>query len=164
MATFQVPQFIEEKAKIIGPLTLSQFFYLAGAAAVSFASFYLFTFFLWLLVTIIVGGVAGTLAFGRVEGQEMPKVARAALGFFIRPRTYTWQRKLETQVFDVERIEAARKKMKLQEKLKSAILSVTTGKIFSPTFLKNQRQQDRYQVVSYMTGEKRIAKRVDYGE
>jgi len=167
MATFQVPQFIDEKPKIIGPLTLAQFLYLAGAAAVSFASFYLFAFFLWLLITIIVGAAAIMFAFGKIDGQNMPKVASAAFGFFTRPRTYTWQRKLPTQTLDassVERIESARKKMKLQEKLQSAVLAVTTGKLFSPTFLKNQNQKDRFQVVSYLTGEKKVAKRIDYSE
>ena len=167
MATFQVPQFIEEKPKIIGPFTLAQFLYLAAAAAISFASFYVFTFFLWILITIIVGGAAAALAFGKVEGQEMAKIAAAALGFFIRPRIYTWQRKLPMQTLDassIERIEEARKKMRLQEKLQSAILAVTTGKLFSPTFLKNQNQKERQQVVSYMTGERRVAKRVDYSE
>ena len=78
MATFQVPQFIEEKPKIIGPFTLAQFLYLAAAAAISFASFYVFTFFLWILITIIVGGAAAALAFGKVEGQEMAKIAAKA--------------------------------------------------------------------------------------
>jgi hypothetical protein len=55
---FQVPQFIETEDKIIGPLTLKQFFYVAAAALVSFSLFFVLATWLWLLITIILGGVA----------------------------------------------------------------------------------------------------------
>ncbi|MFB6212783.1 MAG: PrgI family mobile element protein, partial [Candidatus Magasanikbacteria bacterium] len=53
MAKFQVPQFIEQKPKIVGPLTLQQFIYLASAAAVSFLSFYMFSPLFSVIITIV---------------------------------------------------------------------------------------------------------------
>ncbi|MEK7629964.1 MAG: PrgI family protein [Patescibacteria group bacterium] len=162
MSSFQVPQFIEEKPKIIGFLTLQQFFYVAGAAILSFLSFYVFNFYLWLLTTIIAAGIAIGLAFIKINGQSLPKILLAAVGFVWQPRQFIWQRAIketELDISQIEKIEAARKSMNLQEKIKSLALDVATGKLFSP---KTKDGDDKYQVVTFLTGEKKIAKRVDY--
>jgi hypothetical protein len=94
-------------------------------------------------------------------------VARAAAAYYWKPRTYTWSRALpETKtpgLADLEKIEAIRHKMGIEEKLKSLALQITTGKIFSsrPT---EEKKGTGYQVVTYLTGEKKVAKRVDYKE
>lgn len=166
MATFQIPQFIEEQPKVVSFLTLPQFLYLAAAAGVSFAAFYLFTFLLWLFVTFIVAAAAIALAFVKVNGQSLPAVLRSALAYYWKPRVYTWSRSLPETAFpgvtDLERIEALRRRMGIEEKLKSLALQITTGKIFSRT--EPTKKADEYQVVTYLTGEKKVAKRVDYKE
>ncbi len=163
MATFQVPQFIEQKPKIIGPLTLEQFFYIGGAGILSFFCFYVFNFFFSLLLTIIFGGAAIALAFVKINGQAMPAIIKSALSFLWQPRTYTWQRAVTEAVLDtseLEKLEETRSKMSFQEKLKSIALDVTTGKIFSPK--KRRDERERYQTVTRLTGEREVAKRVDY--
>jgi hypothetical protein len=53
--------------------------------------------------------------------------------------------------------------MGIEEKLKSIALQITTGKFF--TQLGTPRNSNtEYQVVTYLTGEKKVAKRVDYSE
>ena len=74
MATFQVPQFIEQKAKIVGFLTLPQFIYLASGGGLIFIFFKVFSFFIFLLIAIIIGALVISLAFIKVNGQEMPKI------------------------------------------------------------------------------------------
>ena len=163
MATFQVPQFIEQKPKIIGPLTLEQFFYLGGAGVLSFFSFYVFNFFLSLILTVIFLSAAIALAFVKVNGQGMPATIKSALSYIWRPRTYTWQRAITETVLDtseLEKLEETRSNMSIQEKLKSIALGVTTGKIFSPK--KWREEGERYQGVTHLTGEKEKAKKVDY--
>lgn len=162
---FQVPQFIEEQPKIIGFLTLPQFLYLAGAGGLSFLSFYVFSFFLWLMITIVLAGIAIGFAFVKISGQPLPKVLLAAFGYIWKPRQYTWQRAMKESELDIsslEKMEAVRKNMTLQEKLKSIALSVTTGKIFSPKTGEEKEKKEKYQVVTYLTGEKQMAKRIDY--
>ncbi len=164
MATFQVPQFIEQKAKIIGPLTIEQFLYIAGAAILSFFSFYIFNLLLSLLLTILFVGTAAALAFVKINGQRMPTVIKSAFSYFWRPRTYTWQREVAQTVLDtskLEKLEEVRNKMSVQEKLKSIALNVTTGKIFSASKWRSE-EEDRYQVITQLTGERKMAKRVDY--
>ncbi len=162
MSTFQVPQFIEEKPKIIGPLTLAQFFYVASAAGIIFASFYVFNFFFWITFSIIVGGVGVALAFVKINGQALPSIAIAALGYLWKPRTYTWQRELaKKETAEVEKIEAIRKNISLGEKMKSIALGVLTRK--TPSIrLGGETESQKYQVVTFMSGEKRMAKKVDY--
>jgi len=82
MAQFQVPQFIEVENKIVGPLSLKQFLYLAVAGIVCFMLYFILQLWLWLLITAILGGSAVALAFIKYNGQPLPKVAWAAFTFF----------------------------------------------------------------------------------
>jgi hypothetical protein len=50
--------------------------------------------------------------------------------------------------------------MSIQEKLQELTLSVVTGKIFSEK--PETKNGEHYQAVTYITGEKKLAKRVDY--
>jgi len=168
MATFQVPQFIEEKPKIVSFLTLQQFLLLGGAVVVSIILFYIFSTFLWVVLSMIVVGVAISLAFIKINGQDLPRVAQAAFRYFWNPRVYIWERAMEETSIDtssLEKLSTMRRSMSIQEKLKSVAQSITTGKIFKPeTELPEgtKMPKGKYEVVTYLTGEKRTAKRVDY--
>ncbi|MBI2278764.1 MAG: PrgI family protein [Candidatus Brennerbacteria bacterium] len=165
MATFQIPQFIEQQPKVVGFLTLPQFLYLATAGGISFAAFYVFTFLLWLFVSVVVVAAGIALAFIKVNGQPLPAVLRAALSYYWKPRTYVWSRALQEETLDlsqIEKIEALRRRMGIEEKLKNLALQVTTGKIFSRRG-NATNPRARYQTVTYLTGEKKVARRVDYG-
>jgi hypothetical protein len=81
---FQVPQFIETEDKIIGPLTIRQFLYLAVAGLLVFFSFFILQTWLWLLVTAVFGSIALALSFVQVNGRPM-------LFFAINAFTYVWE-------------------------------------------------------------------------
>jgi hypothetical protein len=81
---FQVPQFIETEDKIIGPLTIRQFLYLAVAGLLVFFSFFILQTWLWLLVTAVFGSIALAMAFVQVNGRPM-------LFFVINAFTYVWE-------------------------------------------------------------------------
>jgi len=164
MATFQVPQFIEEKPKIVGFLTLPQFLYLAGAGLLSFIAFNIFSFFLWIIVTVLFGTLGIALAFVKLNGQDMPHLMLAAGSFFWKPHMYTWQRASSETVFDlgdVERVQELRSTISIQEKLKSVALGITTGKLFQGNH-EPQKGVARAEVVTFLTGERKVAKRIDY--
>ncbi|MDI6820613.1 MAG: PrgI family protein [Patescibacteria group bacterium] len=162
---FQVPQFIDEQAKIIGFLTLKQFGFIAVAFITALISFHYFTFSLALIITVIVGALAIALAFGKVNSQPLPKVILAGLGYLWSPRTYTWQRAMKETDLDIsalEKLETTRRNMSIQEKIKSIALSITTSKFLSPKQMRENNEKKKYQVVSFSTGERKFAKRVDY--
>ncbi len=162
---FQVPQFIEQKAKIVGPLTLAQFFYLAGAAAVSFVAYNIFNAFIWIFVTLIAFTAGVALAFVKVNGQDMTKVLRSIFSYFTQSRTYTWQRQLAQTTLELsdEDLNNLRKNMSIQEKLKSLALKVSVGRILGKGLPgEEDKKKGGYEVVTYLTGEQKLAKRVDY--
>ena len=166
MSTFQVPQFIEQKSKVVGPLTLPQFLYLAGAVAVSALSFRVFTYFLWIIITIFLGAFALALAFIKIHGKDLIYVLFHALGYAWKPRVYAWRRE-EVKYYTIdtsglEKIEAMRRKMNMQEKIKAITLFVTTKTSRTPHQIKGEQERARYQRVRYLTGEEEVAKRVDY--
>lgn len=161
---FQIPQFIEQKPKIVGPLTLGQFIYIAAAGVISFLAFQVFNFFLWIIITAIVGVLAVGLAFVKVNGQELPKIMGAAISYFWQPKTYTWQREFAKQtvnIKDLDDIRSIRENMSFQDKLKSIALKVSTGKIFSGAG-GGVKDEKKYETVVFLTGERGRAKRVDY--
>lgn len=162
MAIFQVPQFIDEKPKIVGSLTLRQFLYIAGAALISVILFNIFNFFFWMLATVILGAIAISLAFIKVNGQELSGVALAGFYYMWNPRTYTWQRMAKNMdVSDLERIKATRNAMSIQDKIKSMTMRIATGKIFSDLSDKKVGAE-KFQTITRITGEKVVARRIDY--
>ncbi|MDP1706648.1 MAG: PrgI family protein [bacterium] len=166
MATFQVPQFIETKAKIVGPLNLMQFFYVGVAAAFCFVFFNLFEFFFAAVLSAIVGVIGLALAFAKVNGQDLPQIILAALNYFWQPKIYTWQRMAPTQTFEIPEestieIINARKNFSLQATLKNLAQNALISKI-SPLEKMAQQHQKEFQVVRELTGEREVAKKVDY--
>ena len=162
---FQVPQFIEQKPKIVGPLTLAQFFYLAGAATVSFIAYNLFGAFLWILVSLIAFGAGIGLAFVKVNGQDMTKILGSIFNYFAQSRTYTWQRQTAKTTLELsdKDLNNLREHMSIQEKLKSLALKVSVGRILGKGLpAENNSGKKGYEVVTYLTGEQKLAKRIDY--
>lgn len=168
MATFQIPQFIEEKPKIISFLTLKQFLMLGGAVVFSITIYYIFSLFLWFVLSAITLTVTLCLAFLKINGQEMTSIAKSAFAYFWNPRVYVWSRAMEETSIDtssIEKLTLMRKTMGIQQKIKAIAEAITTGK--SPQQLDESGigQKPRggnYEVVTYLTGEKRVAKRIDY--
>ncbi len=93
MQQYQVPQFIEFEDKIIGPLTLKQFGYLAVAGVLALIFFFNLTLIFAIVLSIPVVGAALALAFGQVKGTPMPKYLTAMFGFALKPQLYLWKRK-----------------------------------------------------------------------
>jgi hypothetical protein len=163
MANFQIPQFIDQKPKIVGFLTLQQFLYVGGAALLGYISFQIFNLFFAIIITVLVGMIGVAFAFIKINGQDLPKVVASAFTYFWRPRVYTWQRINPTTTIELSKmndIDNLRHKMGLEERLKNVALRITTGKFFTAKPQKGVEQG--YETVVYLTGERRQAKRVDY--
>ncbi|MEK7192015.1 MAG: PrgI family protein, partial [Patescibacteria group bacterium] len=97
MAQFQVPQFIETESKIIGPLTLKQFLYIAAAGLTSFFLFFILQTWLWLIITALIGIAAASFAFIKINGQPLSTIFRGAFLYFWQPKLYLWQREQKEQ-------------------------------------------------------------------
>lgn len=94
---FQVPQFIDTEAKIVGPLTLKQFLVVAGAAGVSILCFYILQTWLWVIITLLVGGIAVGIAFVKVNGRPLLTLIRSMFRYAWEPKFYLWAREAQKQ-------------------------------------------------------------------
>src|SRR3989344_4575868 len=92
---FQVPQFIETEAKIVGPLTLKQFGYLGAAGILSFLLFFVLQTWLWFIATAFLGISAAAFAFIKYHGRPLIIILKSALVYAWKPKLYLWQRQEE---------------------------------------------------------------------
>ena len=164
---FQVPQYYEVKERIVGPLTLQQFFYIAAACGLSFLMFFIFQLWLWFLASVILIGTASALALIEINGQSLTKILFSAFFYYWRPRIYFWQRETEKEEIvlpeEKKQIEEIKKELGFQQKIKSLGQQILTSRLPLPREKSAIRNiQERYQVFRKSTGEKQMAKRVDY--
>ncbi len=92
MRQFQVPQFINIEDRIIGPLTLRQFLYLLGGAAVVVLGWAFLHIFLFILVVVPIAGLFAALAFVKISGRPLPTIVIAAINYYLKPRLYLWKK------------------------------------------------------------------------
>jgi hypothetical protein len=89
---YNVPQFIEEQAKILGPFTLRDFFILFGAFLLSAMFFFIFQLWLAIILATILIGSSIALLLVRINGRPLYTIALAALQYFWSPRLYLWKK------------------------------------------------------------------------
>jgi hypothetical protein len=90
---YQVPQFIEVEDKIIGPLTLKQFLYVAGAAGLCVISFAYLNLIFAILISLPVAGFAAALAFYKVNGKPFIEVIEAGFNYYVGAKLFLWKRR-----------------------------------------------------------------------
>jgi hypothetical protein len=169
---FQVPQFIETEDKIVGPLTIKQFVYISGAAGVSFMLYFTVQTWLWFILSVFVVGGALAMALVKINGQPLPKIIVAAASYYWQPQTYVWQpENPETPKNESTIKEFAGGAFSLENivsglALRNARQYVQTGSKSAESLgdkLKSLKpSRERYQIFRRITGERHVAKRVDY--
>jgi len=164
---FQVPQFIETEDTIVGPLTLKQFLYVGAAGGVSFVLFFILSLWLWIIITVLLASAAIALAFGRYDGRSLPQVLLAAVNFYWQPKLYVWKREEKPQGGEV--FLAAPPPPLHMDSVKKLWQNLMTSK--NPISKREktpvsphatQISQERFESFRKLSGEKAIARRVDY--
>lgn len=90
---YQVPQFIEVEDKIVGPLTLKQFIYLAGAGGLAVVFFVYLPIVLAILLALPVAGLAAALAFYKVNGKSFIEMLEAGFNYYTGAKFFLWKHK-----------------------------------------------------------------------
>lgn len=89
---YQVPQFIDVEDKIFGPLTLKQFLYVAGGAAISFILWNVLPGFL----AVIIGGPVFlffiALAFYKVNRRPLIDLVENMFKYLFSSKLYIWHK------------------------------------------------------------------------
>jgi len=90
---FNIPQFIEIKDKIIGPLTMGQFLYILAGIGAMVALWFFLELWLFLIIAIPVIAFCLMLAFYQFNGRPFINFVGSAINYLIRPKLYLWKRK-----------------------------------------------------------------------
>ncbi len=153
---YLVPQFIEVEDKLVGPMTLRQFGYVALAFFIAYFSFYLLQFYVWLVFCACIDGFLLALAFLKYNGRYVGQTLRAAFNYYWRPRLYLWQKKTPGKG-------GGRGVSDLALKLSVTSEPLAREKSFIEPFIDRLRGlQEKYEVFQKNTGEREAARRIDY--
>ena len=96
---FQLPQFIETETKLVGPLTLRQFLWVAGGVAILFLLFMLLGLsFVFFVAGLPIAAIFAALAFLKVD--EMPLINYIAylLSYLLNPKRYIFRKEEENKL------------------------------------------------------------------
>lgn len=102
MEQITVPQFIENEDRILGPITVRQFIILLVAAGLIFVAYKTSDLVLFIIMAIIIGGIAAVLAFYRVNGQPfhffLLNITRTAS----RPSLRVWKKEARRVTYKIK--------------------------------------------------------------
>lgn len=85
---YQIPQFVEIEDRIIGPLTLKQFLYLAFASAFLFVFWFLFAFYIWIIIALPITALAAAFAFLKINDRPFVYFFLSFIKYFTKPKLY----------------------------------------------------------------------------
>ena len=105
---YQVPQFIEVENKIVGPLTLRQFIYLAGAGGLCIIFFVYLPVFLALLLALPVGGLGAALSFYKINGKPFIEILEAGFMYYTGAKLFLWRHEVSEKAGETAAAVAAR--------------------------------------------------------
>lgn len=87
---YQVPQFIEVEDKIVGPLTLRQFIYIAGGLGLGVICWIYLPLWLALPFIALVAGGAAALAFYKINGKPLIQILEAGFNYLTGAKLFLW--------------------------------------------------------------------------
>ncbi len=94
MNQFVVPQFIDVEDKIIGPITTRQFIIMLVVGMLMFVAYKLFDFALFVIDSLFIFGLGGTIAFAKINGQPFHFFLLNLLQTSRRPWLKIWDKTL----------------------------------------------------------------------
>ena len=125
---YQVPQFIEVEDKIIGPLTLKQFIYIAGASGICIVFFFYLPVILALLLSAPVVALAVALSFYKVNGKPFVEVLEAGFNYYTKEKLFLWKH-VDPSVGEQHAAAAARASAEMAARIPRGTPKLTRGKL-----------------------------------
>ncbi len=125
MAQFEVPQFIDIESKIVGPLTLRQFMFIAIPSLISFFLFFVVKIFIWVIITILFVSSGASLAFIKINGVKFYKVVLNAIKYFWEPKLFLWRMPVTQEVIEIPSVEDFKRRRSALQVASSGISSLT---------------------------------------
>jgi hypothetical protein len=137
---FVVPQFIDAEDKILGPITVRQFLICLGATLVLFIGYRLLSIWYFAAFAAVVGGLAGTFSFLRINGQPFHIFFVNFLQTNVRAKLRVWHKELNDRELralsemkeDVQAPPKVVKQRPASTRLRDLALTVNTGGVYNP--------------------------------
>ena len=120
MAQFQIPQFIDIEDKVIGFLTIKQFFYLLALPAVLYGLHFVLTPGYLVLLTVIFLPISLAFAFGKVNGRPFKVVFSNFVRFSMGGSLYVWRRERAVSKMKLTKVKKKSNKSHLRPKAAQA--------------------------------------------
>lgn len=96
---FQLPQFIETETKLVGPLTLKQFLWVAGGVAILFLLFMSTQGgFIFFAAGIPIAAIFLALAFLKIEGVPLINYVAYLLSYLLNSKRYIFRKTEENNL------------------------------------------------------------------
>ncbi|OGH70634.1 MAG: hypothetical protein A3C90_01775 [Candidatus Magasanikbacteria bacterium RIFCSPHIGHO2_02_FULL_51_14] len=135
MQQFVVPQFIDVEDKIIGPVTVRQFLILLVAGLLVFIAYRLADFTLFIILLALIGGLALTVAFVKINGQTFHYFLLNIIQTMKKPSQRLWNKKytdkelnfLRSYAMTPEAVEVVERKEVERRHIRDLSLIVNTG-------------------------------------
>lgn len=168
---FQVPQFIETEDKVVGPFSLRQFLYIGIAGFVAALFYFFVQTWLFVIIFVIVMGIAGSLAFVKINGQPLIKVLKAAMNYYWKPQAYIWKAEVSHTAAPAHKpaatpsginLEAIAAGMALHKSWENLQTGTKPASKTSDREFVEKRMNERYQIFQRVSGDRQAARRVDY--
>lgn len=127
MNQYQVPQFIEMEAKIIGPLSLKQFGYVAAPLVFGLILSAFLKLYMVFIITLPFFMLGVALAFFKISGIPFPRYLMGMLKFSFQNKVYIFKNdKEELKVFNLKKLEEIEKLLKNKEENKSGLIRLAS--------------------------------------
>ncbi len=101
MKQFQVPQFIDVEDKILGFITMRQFFIMLIPIGAGILFYFILDLWLAIIMFIPIAIVASLFAFVKPNGMRFSRFLGSFLSFTFKPRLYVWKRQENTKTIEV---------------------------------------------------------------
>ncbi len=98
MEDYQVPQFIEDEARLVGPFSFVQIFILVGGCGSALIAYRLLKGFLGIPVAFVLLFLTAMLTFTKFNDMPLYKMVIPMIKHFILPKSYQWSQPKGTVV------------------------------------------------------------------
>lgn len=98
MQQFQVPQFIDVEDKILGPITMRQFFIMLIPFGTGILLYFVLKFWIMIIITVPVTIGAAIFAFYKPYGMKFSRFFSSFIAYSIKPHMYLWRREEQARV------------------------------------------------------------------
>ncbi len=111
---YTIPKFIDEKPKIVGPLTFQQFLFFAGALSIIAVLYFTVPLPLFIILAILLLAGATCLVFVKIEGHSVPDLIKNYFIFSSSSKVYLWKKRaaMPYKMMKMKKIVKKQKKQK----------------------------------------------------